>query len=608
MAIKQLEGAGVCFRQMQSPPYGLFQVELMPLILLLRKHLPGRSQAVYLAKGQTGSFASQLLTQFTDLLLLLQAGKSPTWDELLRPFIALLESSEVGGILVEAIMSSLLRILQHQSALPQPHLLSKLLLTVTQCRFEASDYDRDELALSRLIDMIRWLVCEHADLVPLFDDEALGRCLFTLFALLKQPRFSRVLRGHAEMITLEVARALLTARECDDNEDPECLPLRPAKPVLNIPYPAGRSQETVVAAAELLAAQEDEDLEEMPKYRLSSHSQTAIVKYLLALVDPLDQRTDEQSAAVALHCLRHAGHEVPLLGSLMTALSTEGGKMSLPVGYCLDTLGSLRQYDQALTRILVLVEKCEGFTLQPKLRTQLEMFLPLLAALFRNRSVDLWLKVECSLEYQTMNLSKLSSLLVKLDSSPSQVSMLIRAMLQGILEEMTQSMHHPVTSRTSLEGRRLKGRLVEAAVLFGESPKQALSLLHQQGLLQDPAEHGQVASLLHRMHGLLDRRALGEFLAKPGSETLLHSFLSRFNLRGLRLDQALRSCMHAFRLPGEAQQISRVMEQLASVYFEQQEDNGFIKDADSAYILAYSIIMLNTDQHNKQVYFDFFHF
>eukprot|EP00959_Pyramimonas_sp_CCMP1952_P322925 6757203-Pyramimonas_sp.AAC.2 len=34
--------------------------------------------------------------------------------------------------------------------------------------------------------------------------------------------------------------------------------------------------------------------------------------------------------------------------------------------------------------------------------------------------------------------------------------------------------------------------------------------------------------------------------------------------------------------------------------------DGIVADSDSVYVLAYSIIMLNTDQHNKQV--NIFHF
>jgi brefeldin A-inhibited guanine nucleotide-exchange protein len=53
------------------------------------------------------------------------------------------------------------------------------------------------------------------------------------------------------------------------------------------------------------------------------------------------------------------------------------------------------------------------------------------------------------------------------------------------------------------------------------------------------------------------------------------------------------------RLPGEAQKIDRLMEKFAERYVKCNA-NSF-KSADVAYVLAYSVIMLNTDAHNPQV-------
>lgn len=53
------------------------------------------------------------------------------------------------------------------------------------------------------------------------------------------------------------------------------------------------------------------------------------------------------------------------------------------------------------------------------------------------------------------------------------------------------------------------------------------------------------------------------------------------------------------RLPGEAQKIDRLMEKFAERYLK-CNPNSF-KSADVAYVLAYSVIMLNTDLHNPQV-------
>lgn len=59
---------------------------------------------------------------------------------------------------------------------------------------------------------------------------------------------------------------------------------------------------------------------------------------------------------------------------------------------------------------------------------------------------------------------------------------------------------------------------------------------------------------------------------------------------------AIRLYLESFRLPGEAQKINRIMESFGKHYHEQCPD--LFRNADAVYILGYSVILLNTDQHN----------
>lgn len=67
---------------------------------------------------------------------------------------------------------------------------------------------------------------------------------------------------------------------------------------------------------------------------------------------------------------------------------------------------------------------------------------------------------------------------------------------------------------------------------------------------------------------------------------------------GLSFDMAIRVYLESFRLPGEAQKINRIMESFGKMYHAQCP--ALFKNADAVYILAYSVILLNTDQHNSQ--------
>lgn len=66
-------------------------------------------------------------------------------------------------------------------------------------------------------------------------------------------------------------------------------------------------------------------------------------------------------------------------------------------------------------------------------------------------------------------------------------------------------------------------------------------------------------------------------------------------------DKALRLFLGHFRLPGEAQCIDRLMEAFAGKFFKSLGSDCPFKTADSAFILAFSTIMLNTDLHNQQI-------
>lgn len=63
--------------------------------------------------------------------------------------------------------------------------------------------------------------------------------------------------------------------------------------------------------------------------------------------------------------------------------------------------------------------------------------------------------------------------------------------------------------------------------------------------------------------------------------------------------RACRKFLSGFRLPGEAQKIDRLMEKFAERYVACNPEA--FKSADVAYVLAYSVIMLNTDAHNPMV-------
>jgi brefeldin A-inhibited guanine nucleotide-exchange protein len=80
---------------------------------------------------------------------------------------------------------------------------------------------------------------------------------------------------------------------------------------------------------------------------------------------------------------------------------------------------------------------------------------------------------------------------------------------------------------------------------------------------------------------------------------ILHHYVEALDFSGLMFDDAIRLFLSGFRLPGEAQKIDRIMEKFAQRYIAQNLD--VFPSADTAFILAFSVIMLNTDLHNPSI-------
>ncbi len=70
------------------------------------------------------------------------------------------------------------------------------------------------------------------------------------------------------------------------------------------------------------------------------------------------------------------------------------------------------------------------------------------------------------------------------------------------------------------------------------------------------------------------------------------------NFKGQDVDEALRLMLVHFSLPGESQQIERIITAFSDEYIAQNPTPLCIN---SVYLLAYSLMMLQTDAHNKNV-------
>lgn len=172
--------------------------------------------------------------------------------------------------------------------------------------------------------------------------------------------------------------------------------------------------------------------------------------------------------------------------------------------------------------------------------------------------------------------------------------------------------------RTTKEKKQV---LHHAAKLFNNKPSKGIQYLLDKGVLPNPVTPKSVSSFLR--NGLvvgLDKVAVGQYLGEKGKtpdknpavwesesfhKEVLASFCSSFAFKNQSLLDGLRMFLATFRLPGEAQMIDRILQGFSESCGCSCEEsvNGslklFSKDekraSDAAYLLSFSIIMLNTD-------------
>lgn len=152
----------------------------------------------------------------------------------------------------------------------------------------------------------------------------------------------------------------------------------------------------------------------------------------------------------------------------------------------------------------------------------------------------------------------------------------------------------------SLErAKQRKTAMTNAVRQFNYKPKKGLKVLLKDGFISSEAPEDIARFFLDNER--IDKGALGEFLgeADPENIAIMHAFVDLMDFTKTRFVDALRRFLQSFRLPGEAQKIDRFMLKYAERYMT-GNPNAFA-NADTAYVLSYSVIMLNVDQHSKKM-------
>ena len=101
----------------------------------------------------------------------------------------------------------------------------------------------------------------------------------------------------------------------------------------------------------------------------------------------------------------------------------------------------------------------------------------------------------------------------------------------------------------------------------------------------------------------LSKKMVGEYLTslqRPFNLAVLHCFIHDMDFSGLHLDVALRSLYDEVSFPGESQKVEKMIEVFSRRYIScnQMFVAGF-NSPDTVFVLAYAMVLLNTDLHSK---------
>ncbi|XP_028286506.1 IQ motif and SEC7 domain-containing protein 3 [Parambassis ranga] len=138
--------------------------------------------------------------------------------------------------------------------------------------------------------------------------------------------------------------------------------------------------------------------------------------------------------------------------------------------------------------------------------------------------------------------------------------------------------------------------------LFNINPDKGLQFLISRGFIPDTPIG--VAHFLLQRKGL-SRQMIGEFLGnskKPFNRDVLDCVVDEMDFSGMELDEALRKFQAHIRVQGEAQKVERLIEAFSQRYCMCNPDIvQQFHNPDTIFILAFAIILLNTDMYSPNI-------
>ncbi|CAK5264859.1 unnamed protein product [Mycena citricolor] len=546
---------------------------------------------------------------------------------LLAPFFALLRSPLSTGPITSAALASLHAFFTSGLISPESLELESALVgissTVSHCKFEASDSSGDEVVLLRIMTVIYDKTLRRSAENTM---HAVVRTVFLRLNDLDPETEEEKLRLGDEDApdSAEIRMTVTTSESLLRKSTPRILFLS-----LGSPRKSPRRQ---IYRPQL-----------SPEKQLRTAAIVELLRVLITVLDPSDQQHTDSTRLQASFQL--ARSDTPaVLGAALRAIGVVFGieetreklklQLELFLSFAIDRLAPSPVSGQTKkgsvvsprpgtpsvgpsTPLLGPPESAEGEspspatpsrpTIAPARGETRDLILETLSQIARRKSfmVDLWVNYDCNLDSEGM-FERLVSFLTKsvypvpgpsgLDPRQRNAQYLSLDLLLAFVNDMAVRANGAVdpwpssypTSESLIQAKSQKSLVITAASRFNTKPKTGVAFLEENHLIYSDLPADAPASA--KTHNLAEETL-----------PLLKAFMGLFDFRGKPIADAMRELLETFRLPGEAQQIARITETFASIYFASEPGEYEIQNEDAVYVLAYSVIMLNTDLHNPQV-------
>lgn len=210
-------------------------------------------------------------------------------------------------------------------------------------------------------------------------------------------------------------------------------------------------------------------------------------------------------------------------------------------------------------------------------------------------------QVEDQRVYNPASISRSQTQLVKSRQSKQQDPSQLNINLSSCYTRLSKVLDYRLAEYNTAQKRK---RLYKVGLrIFNEDPKEGIQFFIDNYIVD--CNPTQIASLLVNTKNY-SKSMIGEFLGDRHQlcRDSLKAFCEQLDFTNMPLDEALRKFQSHIRITGEAQKIDRLIEAFAARYTVCNIDTIYgkqFKDPDGIFVLAFGLIMLNTDLHNDNL-------